>query len=365
MNHRLAKFRHKLSENNLDAMLVAQPQNRRYLSGFTADDDSPASPSAWLIISQDKAMLLTSFTNLEWAKAEVTGFDFVNVPTKYTLTAADLLRDLPGKRIGFESDYMPVATHNVLTEALGTDKELVPTEGLVEGLRQVKSEEEINLIAEAAAIADEALARVMAGATVGQTEEEIAWELEKYMREHGAEGIAFDTIVAAGPNSALPHSRVSARPIRAGEPVIIDVGARVGGYCSDITRTFSVGQPDERFLKVYSVVLEALQASEAAIRPGMTGHEVDAVARQIIANAGYGDAFGHGLGHGVGLAIHEKPHLSKTSEDVLAENMVVTVEPGIYIPGWGGVRVEDSVVIRRDRVEILTKTSKQSIIPAM
>lgn len=362
MNHRIAKLRKSLSANNLDALIVAKPQNRRYLSGFTAEDDSPASPSAWLIITQDKAMLLTSFTNLEWAKAEVTGFDFINVPIKYTSTAADVLRNVQGKRVGFESDYIPVATYRLLADALGAEKELVGIENLIEDLRQVKDEEEISLIAEAASITDEALARVMSASTIGHTEEEIAWELEKYMRERGADGIAFDTIVAAGPNSALPHSRVSARPIRAGEPVIIDVGARVAGYCSDITRTFVIGEPDERFLEIYNIVLEALQAGEAAIRPGITGREVDDIARQIIAKAGYGEAFGHGLGHGVGLAIHEKPHLSKTSEDVLAENMVVTVEPGIYIPGWGGVRIEDSVVIRGDGVEVLTKTTKQSTI---
>lgn len=363
-SQRLVSFRQKLGERGLDAMLIAQPQNRRYLSGFTGEDDTPSGPNAWLIISQDRAVFVTAFTNLEWAKTEVTGFEFKQVSTKYAATAADVLRDLPGRRVGFEANYVTVSTHGNLAEALGADWELVPVEGLVEALREIKDEDEIAFIAEAAAIADDALAWVMNRIAVGQTEEEIAWDLEKYIREHGAEDIAFETIVASGPNSALPHSRASARPIRLGEPVLIDMGARVGGYCSDITRTFVIGQPDERFVEVYRTVQEALEAAEKAIRPGMTGREADEIARQIISQAGYGESFGHGLGHGVGLQIHEEPHISKMSGQVLAENMVVTVEPGIYIPGWGGVRIEDSVVIRKDGVEILTKTTKDSTVPA-
>lgn len=361
---RLGSLCQKLGEHGLDAMLIAQPQNRRYLSGFTGDDDTPSSPNAWLIISRDRAVFLTAFTNLEWAKTEVTGYEFKQVATKYATSAADVLRDLPGRRVGFEANYVTVSTHRDLAEALGADWELVPVEGLVEALRQIKGEDEIALIAEAAAIADEALTWLMARIAIGQTEEEIAWDLEKYVREHGAEDVSFETIVAAGSNSALPHSRASARPIRPGEPVLIDMGARVGGYCSDITRTFVVGQPDEQFVEVYRTVQEALEAAEKAIRPGMTGREADEIARQIITRAGYGESFGHGLGHGVGLQIHEEPRLSKTSEQVLAENMVVTIEPGIYVPGWGGVRIEDSVVIRKGGVEILTRTTKDSVIPA-
>lgn len=364
MNDRLTALRQRLTDSGLDALVVADPLNRRYLSGFTAGDDAPASPNAWLIISHDQAIFIAQFTTFDWAKTEVTGYDFVKVTNKYTTTAADVLSAMPAKRIGFEAHYTPVAIHEALSETLGPEVELVPTQGLVEGLREIKDEEEIRLIADAALIADEALLRIMDQMRVGQTEEEIAWDLEKHMREHGADGIAFDFIVASGPNSALPHSRSSARPVRFGEPVLIDMGATLAGYRSDITRTFTIGQPDERFTEIYSVVLDAQLAVEKALRPGMTGREADEIARQIITKAGYGETFGHSLGHGVGLAIHELPHLAKASEEVLAENMVVTVEPGIYLLGWGGVRIEDTVVIRRDGVEVLTKTSKVSTIAA-
>ncbi|HID96168.1 MAG TPA: peptidase M24 family protein, partial [Candidatus Latescibacteria bacterium] len=194
----------------------------------------------------------------------------------------------------------------------------------------------------------------------GMTEKEVAWELESFMRTHGAEKAAFDLIVASGPNGALPHVTASERAIRAGEPIVMDLGCVVEGYHSDMTRTICLGQPDARFREIYQLVLSAQLAAEEAIRPGMTGREADAIARRIIEEAGYGEQFGHGLGHGVGLAIHEKPTLGKLSEDVLEPGMVFTVEPGIYIPGWGGVRIEDMVVLREDGVEVLTQASKSS-----
>jgi Xaa-Pro aminopeptidase len=193
------------------------------------------------------------------------------------------------------------------------------------------------------------------------TEQEVAWELEKAMREGGAEDVAFDTIVGSGPNGALPHARISDRQIREGEPIVIDMGAKYRGYLSDMTRTVWLGEPDERLREVYRVVLQAQRAGREAVRPGAGGQQLDAIAREVITEAGYGEYFGHGLGHGVGLAIHEEPRLGKTSTSVLEANMDVTVEPGIYLPGWGGVRIEDLVVVTDRGADILTKSPKGGI----
>jgi Xaa-Pro aminopeptidase len=358
LTDRLLQARQALAKRGLDALLITQPENRRYLSGFTGEDDDPFSPAAWLLLTQDKAVLMTFFTNLAWAKSEAPLFDIVRVMATYQATTTELLLASPVKKIGFEARYMPVAIYDDLRDTLGEGKKLIAADGLIDDLRMVKEPEEIRLITEAASIADAALADVIGHLLPGQTEIEIAWKLEKYMREHGAEGIAFETIVASGPNSALPHYRSGQRPIQRGEPLLIDMGAKVHGYRSDITRTFVYGEPTMQFTQIYEIALEALEAAETAARPGMTGRELDNIAREIIIDAGYGDNFGHGLGHGVGLAIHERPRVGKSSDDALAPNMVVTIEPGIYIPDWGGVRIEDTVVIRPNGVEVLTKTTK-------
>ena len=182
------------------------------------------------------------------------------------------------------------------------------------------------------------------------------------MRTQGADGVAFAPIVASGPNGAMAHHRPADRPTQPGEPIVVDIGARVGGYCSDLTRTLWLGPPDERFREVYEVVLRAQRAAEADMRPGMTGKEADRLARSVIEEAGYGEAFGHGLGHGIGLNEHESPRLKKTSEETLAEGMVVTIEPGIYLSGWGGVRIEDVVLVEANGVEVLSQAKKDPIV---
>jgi Xaa-Pro aminopeptidase len=192
----------------------------------------------------------------------------------------------------------------------------------------------------------------------GLTEKQAAWEIERYLREHGAEGVAFELIVASGPNGALPHARPSDRVIQAGEPIVIDMGCRVDGYNSDLTRTIVLGEPGEKFREVYAIVLQAQLAAEEALRAGPKGKEIDAVARQIIVDAGYGEYFGHGLGHGVGLAVHEEPGLGKLGEKPLQPNMVCTIEPGIYLPGEFGVRIEDMAVVTADGCRVLTKAKK-------
>ena len=266
-------------------------------------------------------------------------------------------------RVGFEASDVSVSTHSAFRKAIEEHEDssgptLVETSDLVDKMRAVKDRDELEILTKAVEITDQALESVAATVEPGVTEGEIAWELEKSMREQGAEGLAFETIVAAGPNGALPHHLADETPLREGQAVVIDMGAKYDGYCADLTRTILVGEPDEKFAEVYGTVLRAQIEAEDRVRPGMTGQEVDAISRDIIADAGYGDNFGHSLGHGVGLAVHEYPRVGPTGEDAIEDGMVFTVEPGIYLSGWGGVRIEDIVVMEDGRARVLSRASK-------
>jgi Xaa-Pro aminopeptidase len=228
----------------------------------------------------------------------------------------------------------------------------------VESLRAVKEPDEIELITRAVQMSDAAFEHVLGVIKIGMAEEEVAWELERFLRERGSQPLPFDIIVASGPNAALPHATPTNRPISPGEPVVIDFGARVDGYSSDISRTLCLGPADETYKKVYGTVLAAQLAAINGIKAGMSGQQADAVAREVIKKAGYGENFGHGLGHGLGLAIHEEPRLGSGAEMVLADAMVFTIEPGIYFPGWGGVRIEDTVVMECGRIKVLSQAGK-------
>jgi Xaa-Pro aminopeptidase len=240
----------------------------------------------------------------------------------------------------------------------GLGFELAPLENVIEPLRMVKTDEEIALIQAAADISDRAMAHIRQVARSGMTELEAAWEIEKFMREAGSQAIPFEGIVGGGPNAALPHHKPSGRPLQNGESIVIDIGAKVGYYASDLTRTVCLGKPDDRIRKVYEIVLEAQRTALDGIRAGMTGEQADALARDVIVKAGFGENFGHGLGHGTGLAVHEWPRVSLRGTDVLADGMVFSVEPGIYLVGYGGVRIEDLVVMRNGRVTPLSKAPK-------
>jgi Xaa-Pro aminopeptidase len=234
---------------------------------------------------------------------------------------------------------------------------------LVEQMRAVKDAEELAAVQRAVDLADEAFEAVARRIEPGWTETQVAWEIEKHVREHGGDGVSFETIVAAGPWSAMPHAYPRAeKRIEAGEPIIIDMGARVDGYCSDLSRTVILGKADGQFDKIYDIVLAAQEAAEALIRAGMSGEEAHLTAHNVIAEAGYGENFGHGLGHGVGLQVHEAPRLARTSKDALAEGMVFTVEPGIYVSGWGGVRIEDMAVMENGRPRVLSRAPKVSVL---
>jgi len=354
IGNRIQKLRQGLSEKEIDSIFISQPENRCYLSGFDGS-------SGFLLITAQDTILATDFRYIEQAKRQAPDYGIFRVTDDLGGWFPRLVAELDIKRLGFEAEHIAFAMHRQLSDILnkGESKlKLIPVDRMVESLRAVKEPEEIELITKAAEITDAAMEYIQDKIRPGVTEKEAAWEIEKFMRERGSESTPFAIIVASGPNSALPHAKPSARAIQTGEPVIIDVGARVGGYSSDLSRTICLGTPDDTFNKIYDTVLGAQLAAMAIIREGMSGGEADEVARIIIEQAGYGEAFGHGLGHGVGLAPHEQPRLGPNSSERLADSMVFTIEPGIYLAGWGGVRVEDLVVIENGKVRGISKAKK-------
>jgi len=353
---RLARLRDLLKQEELDWILVGSAPNRRYLSGFTGS-------LGFLLISQEEALLGTDFRYYQQVQEQAPDFSLAKLEGDPLESLASILQQkvAEGSRLGFEADHLTVSLHEKLTSKV-EGVEWVATQGLVEKLRAIKEPGEIEAIRRAVALTDEALRAVMSTLRPGLTEREVAWQLESYMRERGASKVSFDLIVASGPNGANPHAVVSDRPLALGEPIVIDMGCVLDGYCSDMTRTLVLGRPDGRFNELYDLVLRAQEAAEQGIQAGMTCQEADALAREIIDAAGHKEHFGHGLGHGVGLEVHELPHLSSRSKEPLEAGMVVTVEPGVYIPGWGGIRIEDMGVVREDGLEILTGCTKDPVV---
>jgi Xaa-Pro aminopeptidase len=357
---RLAALRVLLAPQGLDGLLVLNPDNRRYLSGFTARDDLITESSGSLLITRDEALLFTDFRYLEWARAEVADFDILVYQAGLGTLLAEQLGVRHVGRLGFEKYALTFGQHQRLTQAAAEANlsvAWVPTEGLVEGLREVKTAEEVALVRQALALTEEVLAEVAELLLPGLTERQVAWEIERRLREAGAAGLAFPPIVAAGPNSARPHHNPGDYQLREQEPIIIDMGGRVGGYCADLTRTIILGEPTERFREIYTTVRRAQAKAEAGLKAGMESLAGDALARDLIVKAGFGEAFGHSLGHGVGLAVHEAPSLSPVKErsTVLQAGSIVTVEPGIYLPDWGGVRLEDLALVTDDGLEVLNR----------
>lgn len=355
MNNRVDRLVAALEARDLPAMLVTAPENRRYLSGFTGSAGA-------LIITPRAAKLATDFRYYEQVKEQAPDFQLVQVPQQMPRVLAQEMAALGLKRVAFESQDLTVETYDQWSRAM-EGIELVPTSGIVEELRAVKEPDELAAIERAVAVSDAAITYMMDTIRPGMTERQVTWELEVHMRTHGAEALAFATIAAAGPRSAMSHAVPTDRPIQAGEPMVIDMGARVDGYLSDITRSFCVGHASDQYLVVWDIVLQAQLTAERGIRAGMTGIEADALARSIIYGAGYEGKFGHGLGHGVGLAIHEEPRASYTSTTPLPEGMVLTVEPGIYLPDWGGIRIEDMIVVGANGSRVLTQAPKMPVVP--
>jgi Xaa-Pro aminopeptidase len=334
-------------------LVVTNLPNVRYLTGFTGSNGI-------CVVAREQRDFVTDFRYVEQVKNEVEGFD--RIQGKQDLIG-DVAERLSG-RVGFEDQHMTVRTHRRFGELVGEGVELVPAGGMVEELRAVKSPDEVGRIREAAKLADGILEYLRERGLVGRTEREVAVDLEHEMRERGAEEPSFPSIVAAGPNGAQPHANPGDTRIEEGQLVVVDLGCRLDGYCSDCTRTFATGSLEDEAREVYELVERAQIEALLAIRAGSGCREVDGVARSIIEDAGHGDRFGHGLGHGVGLEVHEGPRLSRLApEDArLTAGNVVTVEPGVYLPGRFGVRIEDLVTVTDDGCEILSGFPKSLTI---
>lgn len=336
-----------IGERELDQLLVTDLVNVRYLTGFTGTNGA-------CVCGADTRLFFTDFRYTERAAAEVEGWEAITVEADWFGGIAERLQG----KVGFEDDQMSVRTLEKLKAKLGEGVEAVAAGGLVERLRRVKDEAELEAIGEAAKLADQVWEWSLERGLAGRTERDVARTAEARIRELGAEP-SFPAIVGGGPNGALPHGEPGEREIGRGELVVFDMGAQLDGYCSDGTRTFATGDPGEDAREVYELVREAQQAALGAIEAGARGEAVDAVAREMIDAAGHAKRFGHGLGHGVGLVVHEGPQLTSRSEDVLAANEVVTVEPGVYLPDRFGVRIEDLVVVTDDGHRNLSSLSKE------
>lgn len=354
MSERLNGLREALGAQGLDGILITQPENRRYLSGFTGS-------AGVLIVTQETAALATDFRYYEQVKEQAPDWTLVPVTESTIVALSARVAELGLTRVGFESQHLTVDTHSQWTQAMDA-VEWVPTTGVVEALRLVKSADEIEATVEAVRIADEGMAHIYEWLRPGVTEREVSWELEVYMRTHGAEALSFTTIVGSGPNGAKSHAVTSDRPIKVGDPVVIDMGAVHQGYCSDLTRSFCLREASDVYLERWHIVLDAQLAAEKGIVGGMSGVEADALARDIIYGAGYEGKFGHGLGHGVGLAIHEAPRASRLYPGPIPAGSLLTVEPGIYVPGWGGIRIEDMVLVEENGCRVLTQVAKKPVV---
>jgi len=352
---RIEKLQALLRRRKVDAILVTQPENRRYLSGYTGGDHGIGETSGVLVVpARGGLWLLTDFRYRLQAEQDVPWATVVLYPRGLLRLLPGLLADLGVRKLAFESHYTLHSTATMLAEGLAkVGIAITPLKGLVEAMRLIKDEEEIDCIRQSVKLNEQVFGEIFPTIQPGQTEFDIALAIETAMRRHGAEQPSFPSIVASADRSALPHAVPGPLPVESDRPLTIDMGLVLNGYCSDMTRTFVPGQADTRYLELHRLVRRAQLAGMEAIRAGVKASAVDRAARAIIAGAGYGDAFGHALGHGVGLAVHEDPRLSSLNHKQLRAGMVITVEPGIYLAGWGGIRLENMVVVREDGCENL------------
>lgn len=349
---KINKLRNALKQYDLDAILITSPINRRYITGFTGT-------SGAAIVSMEHTIFITDFRYTEQAGAQAEGFEIIEHRQPIELEIRDQLKRLNAGRLGFEENYVTYGKYKQYEDTF--DSEMVPVKDMIEKIRLIKTEEELSILKQAAKITDDAFWHIQDYIKPGVTEMEISNELEFFMRRQGATSSSFDTIVASGVRSAMPHGVASEKKIQSGELVTLDYGALYHGYCSDTTRTVAVGEISDELKNIYDIVLEANKRGIEGIKPGMTGKEADALTRDYITEKGYGSYFGHSTGHGIGLEVHEGPTLSKRSEQELAPGMVATVEPGIYLAGVGGCRIEDDIVITENGNERLTFANKELI----
>lgn len=353
MMARVDRLRALMKKNKLASFLITSPYNLRYLTNFTGT-------TGLAVITLEKAFFVTDFRYTEQAAAQAQGFEIVQNLGSIFDEVASIVENEQLATMAFEETMVSFAEYSILEELVAC--ELVPIAGMIEQLREVKDEEEIALIEKACSIADAGYKHILTVIKPGMTEIEIANQLDFYMRAQGASGISFETIVASGLRSAMPHGVASEKVIEKGDFVTLDFGCYYQGYVSDMTRTFAVGEPAPRLKEIYQIVLDAQLAVLAEAKPGLTGIQLDAVAREYIASHGYGEAFGHSTGHGIGLEIHEGPNVSFRADKQFVPGNVITDEPGIYLPGIGGVRIEDDLLITAEGNRVLTHSTKELII---
>lgn len=341
-------------DDGIDAYLIMQPENRRYLSAFTGS-------AGFLLISNNHEILAADFRYWEQVRQQSPEWELFQQKGQWVESLQEIVAGHGWRTVALEAESITLQQKQKLEEQI-PQVSWVSFAGKVEKLRSVKDEQELEAIAQAVALADLGFQHILGYIRPGISEREIALELEFYLRKNGAQGISFEFIVASGCRSSLPHGVASEKILQKGEFVTIDYGCVLNGYCSDTTRTIVLGHPNDEQKQVYGTVLEAQKFALDAVAPGKAGKDVDRLAREVIERAGYGDKFGHGLGHGVGLVVHENPRLSASSEDILEPGHVVTIEPGIYIPKWGGVRIEDMVIVTNDGCRNLTTAPKDLII---
>jgi Xaa-Pro aminopeptidase len=342
-----------MKSEGISSFLITSPYNLRYLTGFTGT-------TGLALIGLEEAFFITDFRYTEQAAKQCVGFEIVKNVGPILEVVADLVESKNIENLGFEESFVPFKQYVELEGLLEVD--LIPVSGMVEELREVKDEEEIAIVEKACEIADKAFSHILTYIKPGMTEIQVANELDFYMRSLGASSVSFETIVASGLRSAMPHGVASEKIIEQGDMITIDFGCYYNGYVSDMTRTISLGEPSDKLREIYNIVKEAQQKVLDVAKPGMTGVELDAVARDYIASKGYGEAFGHSTGHGIGLEIHEGPNVSKLAEKAFVPGNIITNEPGIYLPGIGGVRIEDDMLVTENGIKRLTHSEKELII---
>lgn len=350
---KLSELRREFNQLGIDAMLITSPSNRRYMTGFTGT-------SGTVLISQNEAKFITDFRYVHQAGNQAKGYEVVENRDAVSEVARQTV-NMGITKLGFEQDHLTYKQFNHFDDKI-EDVGMVPVSDAIEKLRTVKTGKEIKLLKKAADIADQAFTHILDYVRPGLTEMDVNNEFEFYMRKQGATSSSFDLIIASGYRSAMPHGVASNKVIEKGDMLTLDFGAYYEGYCSDMTRTVAIGEPADKLKGIYNIVLEALDRGINALKPGVSCREVDTVVRDFIAGKGYGEKFGHGTGHSIGLDIHEGPYFSQKSEDDLEAGMVMTVEPGIYLPDVGGVRIEDDVLVTKEGKEVLTHSAKELIV---
>lgn len=350
VNYRLKNFREELNKSGIDGAFIFSDVNRNYLSGFTGDE-------SYIVVTQNEAIFLTDSRYIEQARNEVLEFEVRQYNGEILEYIKNLVRDLDIKNLGFEESFLTYTMYNSLSSMEGI--QVTKLNGIVEKLRQIKDEQEIMRIEKAAFIADKAFCHMLEYIKPGMSEISVGLELEFFMRRMGASGLSFPSIVASGKRSSLPHGTATEKALENGDFLTLDFGCVYNGYCSDITRTVVIGKASEKQKEIYSIVLNANEEALKFIKPGITGEKLDSIARAIIIQNGYGENFGHSLGHGVGMVVHELPYISKKGKNPIEAGMVITDEPGIYIPDFGGVRIEDLVLVTNDGCRVLSGADKK------